>query len=437
MRLFGRRVINRDNIENFIKEKKCVLPYYIKEIEADVFENCDDLERIETQSERVCKEVYNNLKSIGKNENIKLYCNDKRFYNMNNDGYLLITEEQIEEPFMYEECVEDLIAPNLVSLGKDSLKNCIKLKKIGITSIQQVDEGAFDRCKKLAEITLNSGGKICELIYKVLPENIRDNVRIYDGTNIWNEYIISNAKTIKGYKFNKCKDLQRVELSAVEVLEECSFCECEQLSEVKLPIANNTIIKACAFKGCSKLKNINLEKVTNIGSRAFIGCESLESIDLSSAKEVGGGAFENCGSLHIVDLSSVEKLGEGAFSGCEGIEEVTLGDNLNEIFMQTFGNCNNLKEINLGKIETIHSQAFSGCKKLETIDLSNVKEICEDAFAQCSELKEISLNSIEKVPINNPFWGCKNIELVKTTKEKEKMVRNMLQDNNIKIQFDD
>ena len=439
MRLFRKKVINEGNIKEFINEKECIIPYYIKEIGADTFKDCDDLEKIRASSEKMCKMVCDNLKNIAGSENIKVYCNEKRFYNANNDGYLLINEKEIEGPFMYEESVEGLIAPCLIRLGRDSLKNCSHLRRIEVTSLKEVEPGAFDECKELIEITVDSGEELCRHIYRILPEDMRDKVKIYNGTDVWNGlnglngFIISDNKTIEENKFKGRSDLIRVELLSAEVLKECSFYGCENLELVKLPTTNETIIEKVAFKECSKLEYINLGKVTSIGSYAFAECENLKLINLSSAKEIGGGAFENCKSLQMVDLSFVEKLGAGVFSGCESIKEVILGDSLTEVFMQTFDNCKGLEKINLEKVEKIYTGAFSGCQSLKTIDLSSVIEICDDAFAQCINLEEINLYSIKEISTYNPFRGCDNLKLIRTTKEKEKMIRKMIQSNDVNI----
>lgn len=135
----------------------------------------------------------------------------------------------------------------------------------------------------------------------------------------------------------------------------------------------------------------------------------------------------------MVDLSFVEKLGAEVFSGCESIKEVILGDSLTEIFMHTFNDCKDLERINLEKVEKIHTGAFSGCQSLRTIDLSSVTEICDDAFAQCINLEEINLYSIEEISTYNPFRGCDNLKLIRTTKEKEEMIRKMIQSNDVDI----
>ena len=62
-----------------------------------------------------------------------------------------------------------------------------------------------------------------------------------------------------------------------------AFQNCSELKTVKLPINHsknaNVSVLHSTFKGCTKLRNINLQNIRFYGDKAFYGCCSLESLE--------------------------------------------------------------------------------------------------------------------------------------------------------------
>lgn len=71
-----------------------------------------------------------------------------------------------------------------------------------------------------------------------------------------------------------------------------------------------------AFKGCTKLNKVTLDKnLEKIESSAFAGCTKLSSITVSAkVKEIGGNAFAGCKNLKKLTIKStnLKKVGKNA-----------------------------------------------------------------------------------------------------------------------------
>lgn len=64
--------------------------------------------------------------------------------------------------------------------------------------------------------------------------------------------------------------------------------------------------------------------VTRIPDGAFTGCTSLKSINLDAITEIGGNAFSSSGFEQIVIGKSVNSIGSSAFDNCDMLYEITI-----------------------------------------------------------------------------------------------------------------
>ena len=211
-----------------------------------------------------------------------------------------------------------------------------------------------------------------------------------------------------------------------------TFAESYSLVEIILP-DSVTEIGEGVFVGCRYLKKVeNLENISILPRIAFAWCENLESIKLSSnIKDIGEGVFIKCPKLtdinidsnsfivesgaiytadkttliaypaakgHITIPSSVTKIIDWALSGSL-IEKITIPATVNYIGSGTFGNCNNLKSVEiLGNISMIPDMTFCYCENLESITIpASVTEIGWDAFRYCTSLTSITYSGTEEM----------------------------------------
>ena len=206
------------------------------------------------------------------------------------------------------------------------------------------------------------------------------------------------------------------------------------LKKIILPQSCTTLL---AFKGCTKLENINLENVTSIGNRCFEGCASLSNIDIFNSKTIGDNAFYNCTSLEIEDLSlpNLETLGQNAFYGvkikkisnlgkitawpysngyinvfsvnAEYLESVTVPDGITDIPGGFLYDCINVRElhINWQNIKSIGWYAFRNCKSLviDNLSIPNLETLGEYTFDGVKIKYVLDLGKVTTIPGGN--WG--------------------------------
>ena len=108
-----------------------------------------------------------------------------------------------------------------------------------------------------------------------------------------------------------------------------AFQNCSELKTVKLPINHsknaNVSVLHSTFKGCTKLRNINLQNIRFYGDSAFCGCSSLESLEFLWTHEAinnfdtqfGPNCFNGCdvkGEDFILPANTTF-VGDSAFCG--------------------------------------------------------------------------------------------------------------------------
>lgn len=211
--------------------------------------------------------------------------------------------------------------------------NCSSLKSIDLSNgIGNIGDKVFLNCTSLEDITFpsyrfRSIGESCfENCYSLkklfLPESVTS-----IGSNLCRnagveEVVIPNCKTIGGQShFIDCRNLTKATISC----------------EGPLP--------SYFFAGCTSLKHVSLNKVTEIGLGAFLACQALESIALpGSVETIGIEAFHGCNKLEAINIpSSVTTIYLEAFRGCNALATMTLPESVSSLSYRVFYECSSLK----------------------------------------------------------------------------------------------
>lgn len=201
------------------------------------------------------------------------------------------------------------------------------------------------------------------------PEEILEYVKMR-GLKLYSQddFIDENGKLVlpkevrrvEKNSFKGCKKLRAIELPEKFVINEGAFEDCENLESVKL--SHRTLVGERAFSRCTSLKEIDLPVILEetdenyemcnmfhmcIKPYAFFGCKSLERVTLPpKITSIGIRAFAMCESLKSIDIpESVVKIGRGAFCGCKSLERIVLPKKLVTIKIEAFNGCTNLAEI--------------------------------------------------------------------------------------------
>lgn len=381
--------------------------------------------------------------------------------------------------FEYEEIDNELILTSV----KDTSVKVIQVPN-GVTKI---GDFAFSECKDLKSVIFPDSVKdfgefifyeCQELKYVSLPEKL---TKITDGlfsgcTALYYVSIPLTLKEIGDYAFSGCSALSKIRIpNGIENIGDYVFSGCDNIeyNEVEgglyfgtsnnptlifirpvsqeiteFTLDSNTLyIHTDAFKGCSKLVNVNLpltlkaigsssfegcsllnniiipDTVISLGSYAFKNCTSLSEIVIpESIKVLELGVFSYCSNLTKVTLpEALDTVGVSAFFDCKSLSEITLPENLVEIGDMAFSGCTSLKNITIpSNVSNIQIYTFSGCTSLESITLSdNLTSIAFFAFEDCTSLKSIELPSTITTIAHDAFSNCTSLKGIKYNGTKE------------------
>lgn len=98
-------------------------------------------------------------------------------------------------------------------------------------------------------------------------------------------------------------------------------------------------IGSMAFKEHHKLERLNLSAVEVIGSEAFVNCSSLQTLRVPSCvKTIKKNAFKDCVQLKKLVFNGVpEKISPSAFAGCDELQLVEVPHGATDAVSQAIG----------------------------------------------------------------------------------------------------
>ena len=255
----------------------------------------------------------------------------------------------------------DIVIPNMVTymnreiavvaMDAKAFFECSSLTSIAIpNSVTKIEPKTFSGCSSLTSVTI--------------PDSVTEigDYAFYRCSSLTSVTIPDSVTEIGNYAFYRCSSLTSVTIpDSVTRINSETFDGCSSLTSITIP-GSVTKIDNYAFSGCSSLTSVAIpDSVTKIGIYAFSGCSSLTSVTISdSVIEIGDNVFSGCISLTSVFLSSNLKLIRyGLFEGCKQLEKLTIPGGVEAIQMYlslgsnyedsdwTFGNCDNLKEMEI------------------------------------------------------------------------------------------
>ena len=189
------------------------------------------------------------------------------------------------------------------------------------------------------------------------------------------------------------------------------FENCRSLTSLDLTPLNTTNVKGMdyMFAGCSGLTVLDLtpldtSNVTDM-DKMFLGCRGLTNLDLSplNTANVGRmhGMFQNCSGLTSLDLTPMDTSNVrnmwAMFAGCSGLTSLDL----------TPMNTSNVRDM---------SQMFSDCSSLASLDLTPMNTanvtIMYEMFRNCSGLTSLDLTQLNTSNVSKMtamFEGCRGL----------------------------
>lgn len=227
--------------------------------------------------------------------------------------------------------VEDV---KIDKMGNDVFKDCTNLQYFSTDSSYRADatygKNSFLNCTNLKEV------------YDYGVKKLYANA--FDGCTSLQVFASESLSAFNPTAFNGCTSLEAVGLGNVTTIPDNAFSDCPNLRYVEYNKTYLDYIGINAFKGCSKLDNIDLSLVEDIESGAFSGCSSLDFSSLPGTHIIGANAFEGCTSLTSIELGEyLDEVGENAFKDCVNLENVTFSPTSITFGENVFDGCNSLK----------------------------------------------------------------------------------------------
>lgn len=249
----------------------------------------------------------------------------------------------------------------------------------------------------------------------------------FEGAGVAAVVIPDSVTAIASGAFRNCAALATVKLSKnLETMGAGAFAGCTALKEIAIP-AKLKVLSSDAFAGCTALAKVNLGAVEEIEQYAFEGCIALTEITLPATVAVCEVlAFEDCTAL----AKFVVAEGNKAYSSTE--DGVVLSANDEGVFNtiaiypagkkgayavpaevtaiadKAFYNCDALTAITFAEgFDSIGNEAFFDCDSIKSIIMpESARNIGDHAFASCDNLRFFQVKSNLTVYADNVFDGC-------------------------------
>ena len=299
-----------------------------------------------------------------------------------NDVFTTIYHVAFESP------LTSLTIGDNVTVGNRAFLGAVKLQSVTMGKGVKLGDYAFYNAASLSDIDLSEVTEIGA--YAFSGEVYND---YYDDA-FTSPVVDTNGELVYRYF---APLLTSVDLNSLQKLGQEAFAYCQLLEKVTLG-DGVTVIPDKTFLYCRSLCNINLGKVTEIGSNTFY-TTALESLDLGSIKTLGTYAFAYCEQLTDVTFGTSDiTVSEGAFAYDTALASVTGMQNVSYVGDYAFA-YSILPGADLSSATYIGTHAFYK----ESIAPFSVKlgaslaELGDNPFAMC-RLEKFS--TVENVTFN-------------------------------------
>lgn len=132
------------------------------------------------------------------------------------------------------------------------------------------------------------------------------------------------------------------------------------------------------FSGSNKVANVDLNAdITKIPTETFEG-SNIQKIEGVGVTVIKAKAFFNCSKLSNVLLPNVIEIGYWAFNHCTSLTKFDLPDTITKIGSKAFADCPNLKFINYHGTKEQASKINFGVQWDGSFDSSKIKIKCTD-----------------------------------------------------------
>ncbi len=315
-----------------------------------------------------------------------------------------------------------VIPDNVTSISRLAFMGNQEIAEVTIPyGVTFIDEMSFYRCNALETVQLPQGlryiGDLAfagtDLEYLVLPEGMEIIGRgaFADCTSLKSVQLPQHPVEIHEHAFSSCRNLETIDLSAVEAMGEGAF-DYTALKQADI----SSLERVWSERGGGMFAYTEI----NFGGLEHLAMDTFEANPFRESyywKEYGEG--EEVNTFWIVDgvlLSgwncsgkveipeTVTKIAAFAFAGNEKITSVSIPDTVTVVGRGAFSNCRRLKTVGMkDSVTELGREAFWLCPQLSEIRLSNrIETLPEDLFKGCPKLTKLTLP--ERIVKLEPFF---------------------------------
>ena len=290
---------------------------------------------------------------------------------------------QLGSEILQGSCVEHIsLGKNVIEVPENMAARCSSLREVVIPEgVRTIGEGAFEHCVNLVEVLIpdsvsyiaESAFNECTNLTKIdiaqsstLPRFYRSPIK---------QLTISNKITKFPYKLDMTSTLE-------EVIFKGTKAEWESLMQGHMPIKE---ITTHCLDGDIIWKPLSLESLSNtneIAEDAFEDRLDLHKITIpSNIKKIRSMAFKDCSNLTLVNLNKVEAIEYEAFDGT-AISEVVIPSTVTELSFRVFDD-KTLSKITLESNSALSALNLTAYKKLREIVVLSPVELTIAGLKKC------------------------------------------------------
>lgn len=241
--------------------------------------------------------------------------------------------------------------PECYLVGRNAFSGCLYLTSASFPELIAAEQGAF---------TFSTSNSISYLEFPKL------------------EYAASSC-------FALLRNLESINVPSLKVIDRQAFMGCYKLSSIYAPNVmyagdgifsqtsisyfrlNNLAVLSC-FGWCSKLQEVYAPNAAAITAYCFENNQALSKVTFSNLYSIGVGAFRSCTKLPEINIDKVVgALGMSCFLSCHSLTKIR---NFNADYVQDycFANCTNLSKCLLAAW-SFTAYVFVNCSKLSKLYL--------------------------------------------------------------------
>ena len=417
---------------------KINLPPLLQEIQKRAFENCIELQEIifPDTLQTINKYAFDGctkLIVIAVPENIPLL----KPYTFGGNNISQLVLKSSFSPKLWDYAYADNHSIKSVDVNCHLIsKGCFSGSDVETVIIEGntkfLKERAFENCKKLINIQLNSDlleiGDYCfyntNLSKITIPKTIQ-RIGVYCfGVNDENLLGLKEVtfqdglKVISQYSFYGTALESIVIPSSIENIGKYAFGNCTKLVDIQLTdgIKQLGMFEGYAFSNCSVEKIIIPPSIEKITKYCFSDCTKLTrvqfTVNIEKAK-LEEGIFKNCTALNDVVLpEDMLYLGNNMFEKCTSLESINLPENLRELGDYCFKGCSKLTSLNIPEsIKRIGKYCFEDTSIGKIALPRTVTEIEGYTFSGCTSLGTVEFDyfdTIEEIPVEQGLQVIKS-----------------------------